>query len=195
MKKVIVTALVSLAGAGIIMAQDATTNVTTTTTTTTTTTHSQLTLADTSDLYRAPELSLDGFGSVSFRQQTIEHISGDRIHHDARLGAGAGANFFFLRMLGIGGDFYTEDTRRNFIDKVTGNAILRFPVADTGFAPYIYGGGGYAFDWVPGKFADGGGGFEFRFTQNIGIFIDGRYLFAHHIDNYAVGRAGLRIAF
>jgi hypothetical protein len=150
---------------------------------------------DTPDLYRAPELSLDGFGSVSLGQQTLEHISGDRVRHRARLGAGAGVNFFFLRMLGVGGDAYTEDTRKNFIDKVSGNVIVRFPVLDTGFAPYIFGGGGYAFDRVPGKFADGGGGFEFRFTQNIGVFIDGRYIFAHHIDNYGVARAGLRIAF
>jgi hypothetical protein len=154
-----------------------------------------LTLADTPDIYRAPELSLDGFGSVSLGQQTLEHISGDRVRHRARLGAGAGLNFFFLRMLGIGADAYSEDTHGNFIDKASGNAILRFPVLETGFAPYIFGGAGYAFDREPGKFAQGGGGFEFRFCQNIGLFIDGRYIFAHRIDNYGLARAGLRIAF
>jgi len=104
-------------------------------------------------------------------------------------------NFFFLRMVGFGADAYSEDTRHCFIDKISANAILRFPVLDTGFAPYIFGGGGYAFDREPGRFGQAGGGLEFRFTQNIGIFIDARYIFAHNIDNYGLGRAGVRIAF
>jgi hypothetical protein len=193
MKKAIFSTLLSLATATV-WAQEYSTNVTTTTTTTTRT-RTELTLADTPEMYRAPELSLDGFGSMSIGQQTIAHPSGDRIRHDARFGAGAGINFFFLRMVGIGGDVYSEDTHHNFIDKVSGNLIVRFPVMDTGFAPYIFGGGGYAFDQVPGKFAQGGAGLEFRFTQNIGIFVDGRYVLAHKIDNYGLGRAGLRIAF
>ena len=184
--------------AGAVSAADETTppaTTTTTTDTTTTTTRTELTLADTGDLYRAPELSLDGFGTATTGQQTLNHISGDRIRHNTRLGVGAGVNFFFLRMLGVGGDMYSEDNRHCFIDKVSGNAILRFPVLDTGFAPYIFGGGGYAFDREPGRFGQAGGGLEFRFTQNIGIFVDARYIFAHRIDNYGLGRAGLRIAF
>jgi hypothetical protein len=198
MKKVILTTLVSLAGAGMIIAQDTTTNITTTTTTTTTTTEgtsTRLTLADSDARYRAPELSFDGFASASWHQQSFDHLTGESIHHYNRLGAGAGVNFFFLRMVGVGGDFYTEDTRHSFVDKASGNLIVRFPVGESCFAPYIFGGGGYAWDWVKGEFADGGAGFEFRFFRNIGIFIDGRYVFAHRIDDYAVARAGLRIAF
>src|SRR5881227_2031611 len=74
---------------------------------------------DQTDKYRANELSLDLFGSASIGQQTINHLSGDRISHDARLGAGAGLNYFFSRNIGFGAEAYTEDTRHNFIDNVS----------------------------------------------------------------------------
>jgi len=53
------------------------------------------------DKYRAKELSLDLFGSASIGQTTINHLSGDRISQDARLGAGGGLNYFFSRNIGI----------------------------------------------------------------------------------------------
>src|ERR1700722_9727033 len=145
--------------------------------------------------YRAQELSLDLFGAGSIGQQTIDHLSGNRLDHNTRLGAGAGVNYSFCRYLGIGGDAYTENTARNFVDSTEGNLIGRLPIGHTGLAPYVFGGGGYQFDEVAQKFAQAGGGVEFRFCRHVGVFVDARYVIADKTDNYGVGRAGLRFSF
>ena len=149
----------------------------------------------TSLLYRAHEFSIDAFGSVSFGQQTIDHLSGNRLSHDGRLGAGAGLNYFFCRHVGVGADAYSEDTTHRFIDSSSGNLILRLPIGETGMAPYIFGGGGYQFDKVQQGFGQAGAGIEFRFARHLGVFVDARYVIVQHTDNYAVGRAGLRFSF
>ena len=150
---------------------------------------------DRSALYHANELSVDLFGSGSVGQQTIDHLSGDRLDHNGRLGAGAGLNYFFTRHFGIGGDAYTENTAHNFVDSVSGNLIGRLPLGHSGIAPYIFGGGGYQFDQVAQKFAQAGAGVEFRLTNHAGFFVDARYVFADRTDNYGVGRAGVRLSF
>ena len=75
------------------------------------------------------------------------------------------------------------------------NLIARLPILDTGVAPYIFGGGGYQFDEVAQKFAQGGAGLEFRFARHVGFFVDARYVFADRTQNYGLGRAGLRLNF
>lgn len=172
-------------------AQDSTT---TTTTTTQQTTASNSAFQD-STFYRADELSLDAFGSGSIGQQTINHISGSRIERNGRAGAGAGANYFFTRFIGIGGDAYSENTAHNFVDSASGNLIGRLPIGNTGVAPYIFGGGGHQFDEIEQNFAQAGGGIEFRFAEHMGFFVDARYVFAAKTENYGVGRAGLRLSF
>ena len=161
---------------------------------TTTTTSQQNTTPD-SPFYRAQEISIDAFGTGSLREQTIDHISGARVDRNGRLGAGAGLNYFFCRYVGVGGDAYTENTAHDFIDSASGNLIARLPIGDTGIAPYVFGGGGYQFDEVSQKFAQGGAGVEFRFTRHLGFFVDARYVFADRTENYGVGRAGLRLSF
>jgi hypothetical protein len=172
-------------------AQDSTT---TTTTSTQQTTTQQKTTSD-SYFYRAQELSVDVFGSGSLGEQTINNISGNKVEHNGRLGAGAGLNYFFSRYVGIGGDAYTENTAHNFIDSASGNLIGRLPIGDTGVAPYIFGGGGHQFDEVEQTFGQAGAGIEFRFAQHVGFFVDARYVFADKTQNYGVGRAGLRVNF
>lgn len=76
-----------------------------------------------------------------------------------------------------------------------GNVFLRLPIYNTGLAPYIFGGGGYQFQEVRQSLEQTGGGLEFRFCKNLGIFVDGRWVFADHTDDYALARAGLRISF
>jgi hypothetical protein len=150
---------------------------------------------DVNDFYRDHEFSIDAFASGSLGEEIIDHISGDRIKRNGRLGAGAGLNIFFSRYVGIGGDAYSEDTSGRFVDYASGNLILRFPIINTGIAPYIFGGGGYQFDRVTQRLAQGGGGIEFRFAQHVGFFVDARYVFADKTDHYGVGRAGLRFNF
>ena len=145
--------------------------------------------------YRAQEFSADVFGTGSVGQYTLDHISSSRIDHDGRLGLGVGLNYFFTQNLGMGIDAGTESTSHYFVDRVSANFIARFPLGDSGFAPYLLGGGGRQFDPSELWFGDAGAGIEFRFTPHVGIFTDGRYVFTEHSPNYGLFRAGVRFAF
>lgn len=146
------------------------------------------------ELFRAKEFSLDAFGTVSVGQQTINHISGNRVTDDGRLGAGIGLNYFLTRNIGVGGDAYTENTAHSFVDNASGNLIFRIPIDKLHLAPYVFGGGGYQFDYNEIWFAQAGGGLELRVSPNVGLFVDARYVFTDKVDNFGVARAGLRFA-
>ena len=148
-----------------------------------------------SNLYRAQEFSVDLFGVGTIDQHTIDHFSGNRVKHNGVLGGGAGINYFFTRYVGIGGDAYVEHPDHHYIETPSANLILRLPIMDTGLAPYVFGGGGYQFDEAGQDFAQGGGGVEFRFEKDIGLFVDGRYVFTDKTENYAAVRAGIRLSF
>jgi hypothetical protein len=151
--------------------------------------------SDTFDLYPANQLSLDAFGSISEGEHTIEHITSQNVKHGARGGVGAGVNYFITRYIGIGADAYSENTSGPFVDNASGNLILRVPLGQSGFAPYVYGGGGYQFDSLKAGFIQAGAGMEFRFTPHIGLFTDARFVVPNKTSFFGVGRAGLRIAF
>jgi hypothetical protein len=150
---------------------------------------------DQNKYYRANELSVDAFGSGSIGEYTINHLSSNRVRENTRFGAGAGINYFFTKNIGIGGDAYSENTTGAFVDSASGSLILRLPLGQSGFAPYIFGGGGYQFDMAKQAFAQAGGGMEYRFTRHVGVFIDARGVVPHETKYYGVGRLGLRFAF
>ena len=150
---------------------------------------------DQGDSYRANELSLDAFGTASLGRYTIENWSASRARHNGQLGAGLGLNYFFIRNLGIGADVYSENTTRAFIDSAEANLILRFPLGQSGFAPYAFGGGGYQFDMAQLWFGQFGAGMEYRFTPHVGLFIDARGVLPNETKYYGVARLGLRFAF
>jgi hypothetical protein len=147
------------------------------------------------DLYRPNELSLDMFGTASVGKYTIHHLSGDRIRNNTRLGAGVGGNYFFTRNLGIGADVYSENLNGSFIDSVSANLIFRLPLGESGFAPYAFGGGGHQFDPARVWFGQFGTGMEYRFTPNIGLFLDGRIVFPNETKYFGLVRLGLRLPF
>lgn len=146
-------------------------------------------------LFRASETSLDLFGSVSVGQETINNISRQRVEDNGRLGLGLGVNHFFSRHLGLGGDAYTENAGHSFVDNTSGNLIVRFPFESVHLAPYVYGGAGYQFDPSGLWFGQAGGGLEFRFAKQVGLFADGRYVFTDGTQNFGVARLGLRLVF
>ena len=147
------------------------------------------------DRYRAQEVDVDIFASGSLGQTTLEHLSGSRITHDGRLGAGVGLGYFFTRNFGVGVDAYTENVGHSFVDSASANFIARVPLGNSGFAPYAFGGGGYQFDPVALWYGQAGAGLEFRFTRSVGLFVDGRYVFTDGTPNYGLFRGGLRLAF
>ncbi len=150
---------------------------------------------DDGELYRASELSFDLFGTASLAKYSVDHLSGSRIRHDATLGAGAGLSYFVTRNIGFGGEAYSENTRRSLVDSASGNLLLRFPLGQTGFAPYALGGTGYQFDSAKAWFVQAGGGIEYRFTPQVGTFFDARLVVPDKTKYYGVARLGLRFAF
>jgi len=147
------------------------------------------------DTYRAGELSLDGFGTASFSEYTINHLSTQRVNDDTKLGAGVGANYFFTRNLGVGAEAYSQNDGGDFVNNVTANVLARLPLGDSGFAPYALGGGGYRFQEVQTWLVQGGGGIEYRFCKHLGIFLDARLVIPEKTSYYGVARAGVRFAF
>jgi hypothetical protein len=149
----------------------------------------------TDDRFRENEFSLDGFGGLTVGENTFQHFSGDRVRDNGRLGLGAGANYFFTRYIGVGGEGYTENTAHNFVDNVSGSLIGRLPLGNSGIAPYLFGGGGHLFDPRVATSGHGGVGIEFRVNPHFGIFTDARYVFTDRIGNYGLGRLGVRFVF
>ena len=148
-----------------------------------------------SDTYRAHELSLDVFGSGSIGQTTIDNLTGTRVRHDIRLGAGAGLNYFLTRNIGLAAEGYSENPHHSFVNSASGSLILRLPLGQSGFAPYALAGAGHQFEPTDRWFVQLGAGLEFRFSPKIGIFTDARYVMAEGGRNYGLGRAGLRFSF
>lgn len=145
--------------------------------------------------YHANEFVFDGFGSASFGRDTINNISANRVKNDARLGAGIGMSYFITRQFGVGGDAYVENAAHSFVDSAAASAIYRLPIGTSGFAPYIYGGGGHEFDLTDQWFAHAGGGLEYRFSPTFGVFTDARYVFTDKTANYGLVRLGFRTSF
>ena len=150
---------------------------------------------DENEKYRAKETTLDLFGTGSVGQETIDRVTDERVRHDLRIGAGVGLNYFITRNLGLGGEAYSENTGHSFVDNASVSLIGRFPLGHSGFAPYVYGGGGRQFDPALLNFLHAGGGVEYRFTRQLGLFVDARYVFTDETENHGVGRVGVRFAF
>jgi hypothetical protein len=119
--------------------------------------------------------------------------------HDSTLhtgsGGGFGLNFFFLRYFGIGYEaaWYDNGGTAEHMP-LGGNFFVRYPICAINLAPYVMVGGGAAWDHTTIGYGNVGGGLEYRFTDNIGLFADGRYFYGGtgNVGNF---RSGLRIAF
>jgi len=146
-------------------------------------------------IYRCNELSLDAFGMGSVGNFILTHPSNDRIRNNGRGGAGVGLNYFITRYVGIGAEAYSQNTTGTFIDNASANLLLRLPLGESGFAPYVLGGGGHQFDDAKLWFGQAGAGMEYRFCHNIGMFIDARAVWPNETKYYGVGRVGIRFAF
>jgi len=77
--------------------------------------------------YKACELSVDAFGTASVGEYTIDHVSGDRIRRNTRLGAGLGGNYFFTRNFGVGAEVLFSKHHRTWVDSGSADFIARLP--------------------------------------------------------------------
>lgn len=147
--------------------------------------------------YNAQELSLDLFGSYNNPEGKLTDLFKTNIRHGF-WGGGAGLNYFFTRQLGLGVDFnMSSKPEGSLVDDVIGNLYLRFPIGNSGLAPYIYGGGGRGIYPVYQWYYGGGVGLEYRFNPTMGIFTDGRFLWSEKETalNRLFLRAGVRLVF
>lgn len=165
-----------------------------------------------------PEWTIDLFGTYAFTESTNERILGDHA-----FGGGLAVNRFFTRNIGLGIEGQALRTQRYSKDTV-GEAALnlfyRMPLGESGWAPYVYIGGGALFnaagklDNHHDKFSSvvdtvtndngqdtlieghAGAGVEYRFTRHFGVFTDGRWTVVDGPkNNFPSVRTGVRFAF
>jgi opacity protein-like surface antigen len=138
--------------------------------------------------FRDTELQLDLFGTGGFYQEG-----------NPGWGGGAAVNVFFLKYIGLGVE-QSLAARNDATEWGTfGNLFLRYPICGWNLSPYVMAGLGAVYGSNNDAVLAGtvGGGLEYRFTDNIGIFADARWLYnAEASDSGAVlARTGLKFAF
>jgi hypothetical protein len=151
--------------------------------------------ADPNDIYRAYELSLDAFVSAAGEGNGHDVFNGYNHRRDVRGGGGGGLEYFFSRYAGVEVETFALGDRHNTQSALGGNLVLRWPIGETGFSPYIFGGGGEEWTYQSEGYGDGGAGLEYRFSRCLGIFGDGRIVVPNDTRNYGMGRFGVRFIF
>lgn len=137
--------------------------------------------------FRDMEFQVDGFYSAFF--------AGGNSYFRTGSGGGFGLNFFFAKYFGIGyeAQWYSNNGTAQHLP-LAGNFFVRYPICSLNLAPYALVGGGGTWDGHGTGYGNVGAGLEYRVTDNVGIFCDGRYYYGG-TGNVANLRSGLRIAF
>lgn len=139
-------------------------------------------------LYRDNEFQIDAFGTGAF--------------YDAGnpgWGGGLGLNYFAWRYFGLGVEQFVVGRQDKGAEWGTfGHLFLRYPFC-WGLSPYAMVGIGKMYGDSRRSIGAGdvGGGLEWRFTENIGLFGDARWVYSPQLDNGGgvLARTGLRFAF
>ena len=129
------------------------------------------------------EFSLDVAGGYASRNK-----NGD---DESAWGTVVGVNYFIWQNIGVGVDTYADAFTVPYL--LNFNGIYRYPIKDMGLAPYAFVGFGRQWKYDPRWTGDIGGGVEYRFNRNTGVFLDGRGVFGD--QTYALWRFGFRLAF
>jgi hypothetical protein len=125
--------------------------------------------------------------------------SGDVVG-DSKWGGGIQADAFFTKNLGVSFTTSKNGDGGAFFQNLTVGPVLRFPVKQSGFAPYVLGGIGFAFDRGNDRYYFAGGGVEYRLggagaRSHVSVFTDAQYQWRDSLDEATVARAGLRWTF
>lgn len=141
-------------------------------------------MAQSTDLYSAHEASVDAFGFYG---------SKDKGGRQDAWGAGVGGNYFFTQNIGAGVDTYMDAFTIPYLLNAEG--IFRYPIRQTGLAPYGFGGFGRQWDHAAQWLGHVGVGIEYRWRPQLGAFFDAREVFPSETRDYAVLRFGFRFVF
>lgn len=136
--------------------------------------------------FKDQEIQLDLFYTQVFGPSTSGYTT------NTGPGGGFGINAIFARYFGVGINnfWYSNNNVGNYF--LSGNAILRYPIEALSLAPYATVGGGAGFGNTNTGFGSVGGGVEYRVTNNVGTFVDAKWLFG--APNYATTlQTGLRL--
>jgi hypothetical protein len=145
--------------------------------------------------FNANEFSFDAFGTFLGNERHFTAFPNTSIHHGT-WGGGIGANYFWSQDVGIGVDTSAQDGGVHFLDHVGGNLLVRFPIQQARLAPYVFAGGGRAFNPGWNWYGDAGAGLELRLNPKLGIFGDARYIWKDVAGgDQALLRAGVRLVF
>lgn len=168
-------------------------------------------------LYNPHDWQIDLFGSHAFTDSENRGLIGE----DEVFGGGLGVNYFITRNVGVGAEGNLIEIDGELLGSANLNVLLRFPIAETGLAPYIYGGAGLTFngdDLDSDDFSDArdrleddeeprneddvifiahaGAGLEYRFTSHFSVFGDVRYTWTESDNSdFGLGRVGFRFPF
>jgi hypothetical protein len=143
--------------------------------------------------FRANELSIDVFGALTL----IDERRGvARRIQDGRRSLGFGVNYYFTRHFGASFDGYQGDFNfRGFTDHASLSLLFRWPMDELNLAPYAFGGVGRQWDPLAQYTGHLGGGLDFRWAHNMGVFGDARYVFADKSRDFGLLRLGVRFVF
>lgn len=136
--------------------------------------------------YDAGEWSVDVAGTLGSRDR--ENFSSVNA-----LGLGLGVNYFITRNLGVGAETYMDEL--DWPNHFDFSALGRWPIEDTGFAPYVLGGFGRQFHDLGQWTAHVGGGIEYRWNGFTAVFFDLRQVFPATTPDFTLWRLGLRLRF
>lgn len=131
------------------------------------------------------ELQVDLFGSFT----SSGGVNGEGF------GGGLGVNYFFVRNFGIGVDGDLRGADGSAVWETTGRLIARWPIDSACIAPYVFAGGGLIADGTTVGSWHAGGGLEWRASQKVGIFGEGRYTWGANDNDAAQARVGVRFLF
>lgn len=153
-------------------------------------TFKEVTIVENASRFRNQEIQLDAFFIQTFAGRT----NGQTINTGP--GGGFGINGIFARYFGVGIEnyWYSNDNQTNYTLGAFG--ILRYPIDAANLAPYltIGGGSGWTANNANYGFGSLGIGLEYRITDNIGTFVDGKWYFGAP-DSAGTLRTGVRLAF
>lgn len=138
--------------------------------------------------FRDMEFQVDAFGTGAFYRAG-----------NPGWGGGLGLNVFAFRYIGLGVEQMVVGNQEGNTEWGTiGNLFLRYPICSLNLAPYAMVGIGKLYGTGESAgIGHVGGGLEYRFTDNIGLFADGRWVYSPQFDNGGgvLARTGLRFAF
>jgi hypothetical protein len=156
-------------------------------------------------LYREGELQLDAFGVYGIGKGP-DHAGPFRDH---AWGGGIGLNYFFTQCVGLGIDADLKHGKENgafgenhkTVKQYSASLLLRFPIENSSFAPYAFGGAGLTSIGENIGSAHAGIGLEYRFPESqVGLFTDTRWTYYGErfgkgdLNNFQI-RSGIRFPF